>query len=74
MQSLLFRKDIQGLRGIAIFFVLIFHFYPDIFPKGFLGVDLFFVISSFLFRRLDLKPSLVFSGVTKGKEFITGVV
>jgi peptidoglycan/LPS O-acetylase OafA/YrhL len=55
MQSLLFRKDIQGLRGIAIFFVLIFHFYPDIFPKGFLGVDLFFVISGYLLTFIYFK-------------------
>lgn len=48
MKNLLFRKDIQGIRGLAIFFVLIFHFYPKMIPNGFLGVDLFFVISGYL--------------------------
>lgn len=58
MQSSLFRKDIQGLRGIAIFFVLIFHFYPDIFSKGFLGVDLFFVISGYLLTFIYFKKKI----------------
>ena len=64
MKNLLFRKDIQGLRGLAIFFVLIFHFYPKMIPNGFLGVDLFFVISGYLitliFFQKKKKSFLVF--------------
>lgn len=52
MKSLSFREDIQGLRGLAIFFVLVFHFFPDFLPKGFLGVDLFFVISGYLITKI----------------------
>ena len=52
MKSLSFREDIQGLRGLAIFFVLVFHFFPDYLPKGFLGVDLFFVISGYLITKI----------------------
>ncbi|CAI5452567.1 unnamed protein product [Caenorhabditis angaria] len=33
------RFDLQGIRGLAILAVLGFHFFPDIFPNGFLGVD-----------------------------------
>ena len=55
MKSLLFRDDIQGLRGLAIFFVLIFHFFPYFLPKGFLGVDLFFVISGYLITKIYFK-------------------
>ena len=33
MKQSFFRKDIQNLRGLAIFFVLIFHFYPDSLAK-----------------------------------------
>ena len=47
-----FRNDIQNLRGLAIFFVLIFHFYPEHLPKGYLGVDLFFVISGYLITSI----------------------
>lgn len=49
-----FRNDIQGLRGLAILFVLIFHFFPSIFPKGYLGVDIFFIISGYLVTSIYL--------------------
>ena len=42
------RKDIDGLRAIAILSVVLFHFWPNIFYSGFIGVDIFFVISGFL--------------------------
>uniref|UniRef100_A0A8R1HZ43 Acyl_transf_3 domain-containing protein n=1 Tax=Caenorhabditis japonica TaxID=281687 RepID=A0A8R1HZ43_CAEJA len=42
------RKDLQGIRGLAILSVLAFHFYPRNFPNGYLGVDQFFVLSGFL--------------------------
>ncbi|KAL6744561.1 hypothetical protein Aduo_017484 [Ancylostoma duodenale] len=42
------RVDIQGLRGWAIILVVLFHFFPDFFPKGHLGMDMFFVTSGFL--------------------------
>jgi len=43
-----FRKDINGLRAIAVIAVVIFHFMPAWLPGGFSGVDIFFVISGFL--------------------------
>jgi peptidoglycan/LPS O-acetylase OafA/YrhL len=39
------RSDIQGLRGVAIGLVVISHFFPGFLPGGFIGVDIFFVIS-----------------------------
>uniref|UniRef100_A0A183BU72 Acyl_transf_3 domain-containing protein n=1 Tax=Globodera pallida TaxID=36090 RepID=A0A183BU72_GLOPA len=42
------RADIQGLRTVAIFGVIIYHIWPTHFPSGFLGVDIFFVISGHL--------------------------
>ncbi|PIC28004.1 hypothetical protein B9Z55_020064 [Caenorhabditis nigoni] len=45
------RKDIQCLRGLAISFVLSFHLAPNLFVNGFLGVDIFFVISGFLMAK-----------------------
>lgn len=42
-----FKKHINGLRGIAILAILLFHLYPPICPLGFRGVDLFLIISGF---------------------------
>jgi peptidoglycan/LPS O-acetylase OafA/YrhL len=43
-----FRPDIQGLRAIAVAGVVLFHLWPDLVPGGYVGVDVFFVISGYL--------------------------
>lgn len=43
-----YRADIQGLRAVAVGAVLAFHLWPNRAPGGFVGVDVFFVISGFL--------------------------
>jgi peptidoglycan/LPS O-acetylase OafA/YrhL len=43
---------LDGLRAIAVAAVIIFHFAPSRLPGGFLGVDVFFVVSGFLIARL----------------------
>ena len=46
-----FREDIEGLRAVAVLAVIVFHIAPLQFPGGFIGVDVFFVISGYLITQ-----------------------
>ena len=50
-----FRPDIEGLRGVAVVLVVLFHAGLLAIPGGFVGVDVFFVISGFLITGLLLR-------------------
>lgn len=55
-----YRADIDGLRAVAILAVLFFHAYPSSISGGFVGVDIFFVISGYLIS------GIIFRGLKRG--------
>ena len=50
-----YRRDIQVLRGLAVLAVVLFHAKESYFPLGYIGVDVFFVISGFVVTPLILR-------------------
>ena len=58
----LYRPDIDGLRAFAVLSVIVFHAFPDTLRGGFVGVDIFFVISGYLIS------SIIFQGL-RDKSF-----
>lgn len=60
-----YRPDIDGLRAIAIIAVVCFHAFPNWVTGGFVGVDVFFVISGFLIS------TIIFSNLAKDKFSFT---
>jgi peptidoglycan/LPS O-acetylase OafA/YrhL len=55
-----YRPDIDGLRAIAVLSVVIFHAFPETLKAGFIGVDIFFVISGYLIS------SIIFENMGRG--------
>lgn len=52
-----YRADIDGIRALAVLSVIIFHINPQLLPGGFLGVDVFFVISGYLITNIILQEN-----------------
>lgn len=61
-----FRHDINGLRAWAVMAVVLYHFGVPGFAGGFVGVDVFFVISGFLMT------SIIISGLEQGRFSLWG--
>lgn len=61
-----FRNNVNALRALAVIAVVLFHFKIDGFTGGFIGVDVFFVISGFLMT------GIIFSGLREGNFSLLG--
>src|SRR6478735_6002612 len=60
-----YRPDIDGLRAFAVLSVVLYHAFPQMLRGGYVGVDIFFVISGFLIS------SILFTEMTEGRFSFT---
>lgn len=60
-------SGLDGLRAIAVLLVMIYHFFPTFSPGGFIGVDMFFVLSGFLITALLLRERAATGRIALGR-------
>ncbi|HEY1485076.1 MAG TPA: acyltransferase, partial [Micromonosporaceae bacterium] len=63
-------SGLDGLRAVAVAAVVAFHFAPSALPGGFLGVDIFFVLSGYLITRMIVTEYLRFGGLRFGNFYL----
>ncbi|WP_159944964.1 MULTISPECIES: acyltransferase family protein [unclassified Nocardiopsis] len=68
-----FRPEVQGLRAVAVLLVLVYHLSPALLPGGYVGVDVFFVISGFLITSLLYREATEHGRVSIGGFYVRRV-
>lgn len=68
-RSLSYRPYLDGLRGVAVLLVFVFHAARPGLPGGFIGVDVFFVLSGYLITRILLTQHLRTGGIRVGEFY-----
>src|SRR3954468_22593213 len=63
-------SGLDELRALAVTAVVTFHFAPSVLPGGFLGVDVFFVLSGYLITRMIAAEYLRFGGLRIGHFYL----
>ena len=58
-----YQKEIDSLRAFAVIPVILFHLDYNLAPNGYLGVDLFFVISGFVITKTLIKNKETYGGI-----------
>ena len=61
------RWDVQGLRAFAVLAVVLYHLWPNRLPGGFVGVDVFFVISGYLITGHLLREQVATGRIALGR-------
>lgn len=64
-----YRPDIDGLRAVAVLLVVAYHAFPEAIGSGFIGVDIFFVISGYLISAIILKD-ISHHGFSLGRFYV----
>jgi peptidoglycan/LPS O-acetylase OafA/YrhL len=62
-------EELDGLRAVAVLLVFLSHVFPEVFPGGFIGVDLFFALSGFLITALLLREWERFGSISLAKFY-----
>ena len=62
-----YQPEVQGIRALAVGLVLLYHFWPARLTGGFIGVDIFFVVSGFLISSHMYREAVSTGGVKVGR-------
>lgn len=70
IKAITFRRDIQALRGLAVLLVVLYHLKIPGFYNGFIGVDIFFVISGYLMASIYNSKSLKMFFIKRARRLL----